>query len=366
MTAMRTQMKVGVFIPIGSRGWLMSTTSPKTMPSFDLNRAIVQRAEFYGLDFALSMIKLRGYNGPSEYWVHNLESFTLMAGIAAVTRQIQLFASVAVLTMPPALVARMAVTIDSIAPGRFGVNIVTGWQPKEYEQMGLWPGDEHFARRYDHASEYVHIMRELWTTGRSDFKGKFFQMDDCVLSPRPSHPIPIVGAGRSDRGMRFVAEYGDFNFVGATGANDTKGAAAVVDRVRTAVSATGRDVGALLLLMVIAAETDDEAFAKWQHYKDGTDLEALQWQADQAGADSKAQDGSTASNLARVIKDPQPTGILKLIGSYESVARMLDEISAIPGLKGVMLTFDDFIIGMEQFGEHIQPRMKSRAEALTV
>jgi hypothetical protein len=60
-------MKIGVFIPIGSRGWLMSTTSPKTMPSFDLNRAIVQRAEFYGLDFALSMIKLRGYNGPSEY-----------------------------------------------------------------------------------------------------------------------------------------------------------------------------------------------------------------------------------------------------------------------------------------------------------
>ena len=216
--------KIGVFIPIGSRGWLMSTTSPKTMPSFDLNRTIVQRAEFYGLDFALSMVKLRGYDGPSEYWVHNLESFTLMAGIAAVTRRIQLFASVAVLTMPPALVARMATTIDSIAPGRFGVNIVTGWQPKEYQQMGLWPGEQHFARRYDYVSEYVQIMRDLWTTGRSDFKGDFFQMDDCVLSPRPSAYIPIVGAGQSDRGMRFVAEYGDFNFVGASGLNDTKGA----------------------------------------------------------------------------------------------------------------------------------------------
>jgi pyrimidine oxygenase len=355
--------KIGVFIPIGSRGWLMSTTSPKTMPSFDLNRAIVQRAEFYGLDFALSMIKLRGYDGPSEYWVHNLESFTLMAGLAAVTRRIQLFASVAVLTMPPALVARMATTIDSIAPGRFGVNIVTGWQPKEYQQMGLWPGDAHFARRYDYVSEYVQIMRDLWTTGRSDLKGDFFQMDDCVLSPRPSGPILIVGAGQSDRGMRFVAEYGDLNFVGAPGLNDTKGAAGVVERVRKAVSATGRDVGALLLLMIIAAETDEAAFAKWQHYKDGTDLVALQWQADQAGADTKAQSGSTASNLARVIKEPQPTGILKLIGSYENVARMLDEIAEIPDLKGIMLTFDDFIVGMEQFGEHIQPRMKSRAQA---
>jgi pyrimidine oxygenase len=188
-------------------------------------------------------------------------------------------------------------------------------------------------------------------------------MDDCVLSPRPSRPIPVVGAGQSDRGMRFVAEYGDFNFVGSPGLNDTAGAAAVVDRVRAAVSATGRDVGALLLLMVIAAETDDAAFAKWQHYKDGTDMQALLWQADQASADTKAQDGSTASNLAQVIKDPQPTGILKLIGSYESVARMLDEIAAIRGLKGIMLTFDDFILGMEQFGEHIQPRMKSRAKA---
>src|ERR1700733_10418104 len=108
-----------------------------TMPSFDLNRTVVQRAEHYGLDFALSMIKLRGYDGPSEFWVHNLESFTLMAGIAAVTQKIQLFASVAMLTLPPALVARMASTIDSIAPGRFGVNMVTGWQPKEDQQMGL-------------------------------------------------------------------------------------------------------------------------------------------------------------------------------------------------------------------------------------
>ena len=37
-------MKIGVFIPIGSRGWLISTTAPKTMPSYDLNRTVVQRA----------------------------------------------------------------------------------------------------------------------------------------------------------------------------------------------------------------------------------------------------------------------------------------------------------------------------------
>jgi pyrimidine oxygenase len=49
----------GRFIPIGNNGWLISTTSPQYMSSFALNREIVQKAERYGLDFALSMIKLR-------------------------------------------------------------------------------------------------------------------------------------------------------------------------------------------------------------------------------------------------------------------------------------------------------------------
>jgi pyrimidine oxygenase len=49
-----------------------------------------------------------------------------------------------------------------------------------------------------------------------------------------------------------------------------------------------------------------------------------------------------------------------LVGSYASVARMLDEAASVPGTKGLMLTFDDFLIGMQQFGQHIQPLMKRR------
>ena len=94
-------MQLGVFIPIGNNGWLISTTSPQYMPTFDLNRTIVEKAERFGFDFALSMIKLHGFGGSSQFWEHNLESFTLMAGLAAVTKRIQLFATCAVLTMPP-------------------------------------------------------------------------------------------------------------------------------------------------------------------------------------------------------------------------------------------------------------------------
>jgi pyrimidine oxygenase len=109
-------MQVGVFIPIGNNGWLISENSPQYMPSFELNKEITQKAEKYGFDFALSMIKLRGFGGKTEFWEHNLESFTLMSGLAAVTSKIKIFATVATLTIPPAIVARMASTIDSIAP----------------------------------------------------------------------------------------------------------------------------------------------------------------------------------------------------------------------------------------------------------
>ena len=49
------------------------------------------------------------------------------------------------------------------------------------------------------------------------------------------------------------------------------------------------------------------------------------------------------------------------VGSYANVARMLDEAAAVPGTRGIMLTFDDFLIGMDQFGQRIQPLMQTRA-----
>src|ERR1051325_5990941 len=98
-------MELGVFIPIGNNGWLISTTSPPYKPRFDLNFEGVQKAKRFGFDFALSMIKLHGFGGPSQYWDYNLESFTLMAGLAAATSRIQLFATCAVLTLPPPIAA---------------------------------------------------------------------------------------------------------------------------------------------------------------------------------------------------------------------------------------------------------------------
>jgi pyrimidine oxygenase len=329
------------------------------MPSFELNKQVVQKAEKYGLDFALSMIKLRGFGGKAEFWDYNLESFTLMASLAAVTSKIKLFASTAVITLPPAIVARMATTIDSVAPGRFGINIVSGWQMAEYDQMGMWPGDAYFGYRYDYSSEYVKIMNELWSKGECTFEGEHFTMKDCKMKPMPANKIEIVAAGQSPRGMEFAAEYADYNFVMGSGINTPTAYAPNNATLMAAAAKTGRDVGSYVLFMIIADETDELAKAKWEKYRAGADVDALAWMADQGGKDATADANSTAKHINL------PEGAVNfnmgtLVGSYATVAKMMDEAGDVPGTKGIMLTFDDFLIGLDQFGQRIQPLMKTR------
>ena len=351
-------MEIGVFLPIGNNGWLISETAPQYMPSFDLNREITLKAEGYGLDFVLTMITLRGFGGKTEFWEHNLESFTLMAGLAAVTERIKIYATAATLTLPPAIVARMASTIDSISHGRFGINLVTGWQKAEYDQMGLWPGDEHFAKRYDMLSEYAQILRELWADGRSDFKGDYFEMTDCRVSPRPEGDMKLICAGSSDEGLAFSARYADYAFCLGKGVNTPTAFASVNDRLAVATAVTGRKVDTFVLMMIIAEESDEAAEAKWQLYRDGADQDALAWLTEQSAANNVSATTNTRqlSDAASAVNINMGT----LVGSYAKVAKMLDEVAAVPGTGGVLLTFDDFVAGVDKFGTHIQPLMASR------
>jgi pyrimidine oxygenase len=282
-----------------------------------------------------------------------------MAAIAAVTDRIKLFASSAVLTMPPAIAARMAATIDDVAPGRFGINIVSGWQEAEYSQMGLWPGKAHFERRYQYCAEYVQVMRDLWEMGSCDLDGEFFQMKDCKLSPRPNGKIEIVAAGQSGVGMDFAAQYAEYNFCMGEGVNTPTKFAPSVARLIAAAEKTGRDVGAYALFMIIADETDEAAQAKWEFYKAGKDMTALSWMGMQAAADDKADLSSTAKSMTNPVSAVN-FNMGTLVGSYETVAKLMDELATVPGVKGIMLTFDDFIEGMDAFGQRIQPLMECR------
>ena len=158
-------MDIGVFIPIGNNGWLISETAPQYMPSFELNKEITLKAEKYGFDFALSMIKLRGFGGKTEFWEHNLESFTLMAGLAAVTSKIKIFAHRR--DADHAAGHRRAHGVDHRLHRRRPLR----HQPDhrlaeaEYDQMGLWPGESHYKDRYNYLAEYATVLKELMETG---------------------------------------------------------------------------------------------------------------------------------------------------------------------------------------------------------
>ena len=352
-------MQVGIFVPINNNGWLISETAPQYMPSFDLNKTIALSAEKHGLDFLLSMIKLRGFGGKTEFWEYGLESFTLMAGLAAVTERIKIFATCPTLIIPPAFAARMCNTIDSISHGRFGLNLITGWQPPEYTQMGLWPGDDLFRDRYTMLEEYAQILRELWESGRSDFKGRYYTMDDCLVRPKPEGDMKIICAGSSDAGLAFSAKWADYAFCLGVGVNTPTAFASNNERLAKALEKTGRSVSVFVLVMIIAAETDDEARERWQHLNAGVDIDAIAWLAEQGAKDTV----NTDTNVRQLAAPEGAVNINMgtLVGSYASVARMLDEMAEVPNTGGVLLTFDDFVVGIEAFGTHIQPLMKSRA-----
>ncbi len=136
----------------------------------------------------------------------------------------------------------MCNTIDSISHGRFGLNLVTGWQPPEYTQMGIWPGDDHFKNRYKMLDEYAHILRDLWESGVSDFRGDYYQMDDCRVLPKPAGAMKIICAGSSDDGLAFSAKWADYAFCLGKGVNTPAAFSFNNERLAKFTAETGRDV----------------------------------------------------------------------------------------------------------------------------
>ena len=117
-------VELGVFLPVLNNGYIVSTAAPQYQPSYAMNKAMTLLAEDLGFSFVLSPVKYRGFGGPTEQWDYVLESFELMAALAEATDRIQLYGSVALPTVHPAITARRGATIDHIAQARFGASII--------------------------------------------------------------------------------------------------------------------------------------------------------------------------------------------------------------------------------------------------
>ena len=353
-------MKLGVFLPNGRNGYILSKAAPLYMPTYKHNLEITLEAERQGLDFVLSMIKYRGFGGPSGYWDSCLDSITLACGLAAETSTIDIYATVPVLGIHPAVAARQISTFNDISKGRAGVNIVTGWNRPEYQQMGLWPGDNYHDRRYEYTEEYINILRTLWREGRMTFKGEFFNLTDCTCYPTPGREIPIVCAGQSPRGQLFTARHAEFNFVFGGREKLRRIAQPVIEESRK----LGRNVGTLALVTVITEETDALALEKAKEILFGADKEAITNIARSASMDTNP-DG-TSKHFLDGLKAPIEegnlafTGFPVLHGSYETVADQIATLERDTGIGGLLLTFVDFVPDIRRFGEKVLPLAKQR------
>jgi alkanesulfonate monooxygenase SsuD/methylene tetrahydromethanopterin reductase-like flavin-dependent oxidoreductase (luciferase family) len=193
-------MKVGVVLET-AEGALQGKTA-----TFRELQEMTRAAEEADLDSIwLSDHLLYRFPGQEELGIWEL--FTMLSALAAMTTRIMFGTIVACTSFrPPALVAKMADTIDEITGGRLILGLGAGWHQPEYEAFG-YPFD-HLAGRFEEAMQViVPLLRE----GRVDFQGQYYSVHNCVLRPRgPSrNGPPILIAGRRPRMLQLTAQYAD-------------------------------------------------------------------------------------------------------------------------------------------------------------
>jgi pyrimidine oxygenase len=320
----------------------------KFLPTFALNREIGQLAERIRFRYLFSMAKWRGFGGATDFWKYSIESTTLMTGLAPYVPTLRLIASVAPVIIHPAVFAKMAATMDDVAGGRIGINIVSAGNPGEYTQMGLYPDNfEDF--RYDYTEEWLMLVKRLWREDSVTHAGRYFTLEDCESWPKPlQDPLPIVCATSSERGYRFIAEQCTDGFFGGTSIAQKK---ATSLRIKEVAAEHGRSVRTHTLVMLIQGDSDSEAQRIYDHYRDGADLEAIaSVYGKRAGSAERYAD-----ERARLFYGGVP-----FIGGPESVAAMIEELSLEGKLDGMMFVFPDFIEGLSRFGENVMPLLRRR------
>lgn len=146
------------------------------------------------------------------------EPFTAMAAIAAITRRVKLgFQVLCVSFRPPALLAKMAATLDVISGGRLILGIGAGWHEAEYVAYGYeFPS---IGTRLAQLDETLAICRAMWTEERATFKGRHFRVEDAPCAPKPvQRRLPVMIGGGGERVLlRLVARHADlWNNMGIT------------------------------------------------------------------------------------------------------------------------------------------------------
>jgi alkanesulfonate monooxygenase SsuD/methylene tetrahydromethanopterin reductase-like flavin-dependent oxidoreductase (luciferase family) len=193
------------------------------------------------------------------------EGWTLLAAMAAQTERIRLGLLVTSNRFrPPAMLAKIAATVDVVAGGRLDFGIGAGSRPsvptarREYEAVGL-PYDD-FSTSVESLAEACTVIRRLWTEAEPfDFDGAHIQLSGAICNPKPpQEPYPpIMIGGRSTPLLRVVAEHADlWNIPGGGDIEDVASRSAVLDRLCAEI---GRDPAAITRSIHLRPDYEDPA-----------------------------------------------------------------------------------------------------------
>jgi FMN-dependent oxidoreductase (nitrilotriacetate monooxygenase family) len=256
----------------------------------DMAKAL-ERACFDYIMIEDTLMVSEAYRGTAEATLkHGLQvpkhdPSPLAAIIAAMTRHLGVVATFSTLAYPPFMLARLCSTLDHIAGGRFGWNIVTSGEDAAAQNFGMdkLPPRE---QRYAMADEYVDVVCQLFNSWAEDavvmdretgtyadfrkvrpinFEGQFFKVRGPLNTVRSPQGRPVfVQAGGSPRGRAFAAKYADSIIAVANGIEGMQQYRDDVRRHAILFARNPDDIKVLFLVYPILAETDEEAQEKRQ------------------------------------------------------------------------------------------------------
>jgi F420-dependent oxidoreductase-like protein len=243
--------------------------------NFERMREVVMACEDLGFDsvWAPDHVML-GRN------LETLEAWTVLTALSQATETMRLGTLVACPThRSPAMLAKIAASLDVVSNGRVELGIGAGWNGAEQLAYGL-PWEEVPKARVERLVETVEIVRGLWTSDRFTFKGKYYSVTDAVCLPRPlQKPSPRIHiAGRGEQlVLRAVARYADGWNIDEVSPEDY---AHKLDVIREHCRTVGRPYGEIeksleTYLMITDRPEQEERIIEWMNWQTNSNPERI-------------------------------------------------------------------------------------------
>src|ERR1700722_15029221 len=235
------KLQLGLFGANCSSGRAVTLVPERWSGNWPDNKKLAQLADEVGIDFMLPIGRWKGYGGDTDYQGETLETITWATALLAATRRITGFGTVTAPIFNPVGAAQKMVTARHVGEGRFGLNIVVGWNEGEFDMFGVQQR-EHDAR-YDYAQEWIDVIKLIWSDRENfDFKGQYLDMKGIRGKPNGGTRPVIMNAGASATGQAFAVKNCDAFFFQAsrTSLDETAQSAKTA---RDAAQAQGREIG---------------------------------------------------------------------------------------------------------------------------